>query len=165
MSAKTETEQRTIRTPNPTADGSKRSAPYRFPPGLKYNLPFYAFRKFRPADPIGLFQYLADQFGDIVHYKIGRQHIVYLNDPAYMREVFVVQNDNFTKERTVRRTKLLLGEGMITAEGNRTGRNGRWRSRHFIDNALAATQKPWWPRRCVCRSLGATGSSLIFLRR
>jgi cytochrome P450 len=29
----------------------------------------------------------------------------------------VVQNDNFVKERTVRRSKLLLGEGMITAEG------------------------------------------------
>jgi cytochrome P450 len=29
----------------------------------------------------------------------------------------VVQNDNFIKERTVRRSKMLLGEGMITAEG------------------------------------------------
>lgn len=94
-----------------------RTSSYRFPPGLKYNLPFYAFRKFRPADPIGLFEYLAEKYGDIVHYKIGRQHIVFLNDPVYMREVLVVQNDNFTKERTVRRTKLLLGEGMITAEG------------------------------------------------
>jgi cytochrome P450 len=90
---------------------------FRFPPGLKYNLPFYVFTKFRPADPIGLFQYLTQRYGDIVHYKIGRQHILLLNDPAYMREVLVVQNDNFTKERTVRRTKLLLGEGMITAEG------------------------------------------------
>jgi cytochrome P450 len=31
--------------------------------------------------------------------------------------VLVVQNDNFIKERTVQRTKMLLGEGMITAEG------------------------------------------------
>lgn len=100
------------------ADSGRRASPYHFPPGLKYNLPFYAFTKFRPADPIGLFQYLADNYGDIVHYKIGRKHIVFLNDAAYMREVLVVQNDNFTKERTVRRTKLLLGEGMITAEGS-----------------------------------------------
>jgi cytochrome P450 len=34
-----------------------------------------------------------------------------------MREVLVVQNDNFIKERTVQRTKMLLGEGMITSEG------------------------------------------------
>ena len=31
--------------------------------------------------------------------------------------MLVVQNDNFIKERTVQRTKMLLGEGMITAEG------------------------------------------------
>jgi cytochrome P450 len=29
----------------------------------------------------------------------------------------VVQNDNFIKERTIQRTKMLLGQGMITAEG------------------------------------------------
>ncbi len=104
-----------IHPPEP-ARGEPHSS-YHFPPGLRYNLPFYAFRKFRPADPIGLFEYLAAKYGDIVHYKIGRQHILFLNDPAYIREVLVVQNDNFTKERTVRRTKLLLGEGMITAEG------------------------------------------------
>jgi cytochrome P450 len=92
---------------------------YRFPPGLKFNLPFYVFTKFRPADPIGLFQYLTRTYGDASHYKIGRNHILFLNDPALMREVLVVQNDNFVKERTVRRTKMLLGEGMITAEGAR----------------------------------------------
>ena len=90
---------------------------YSFPPGLKHNLIWYAFRKFRPADPIGLFQYLAKEFGDAVHYKIGPENIVFLNDPALIREVLVVQNDNFTKERTVRRTKMLLGEGMICSEG------------------------------------------------
>ena len=31
--------------------------------------------------------------------------------------MLVVQNDNFIKERTVQRTKMLLGEGMITSEG------------------------------------------------
>jgi cytochrome P450 len=93
-------------------------SPYSFPPGLEHNLIWYAFRKFRPADPIGLFQYLAKEYGDAVHYKIGPEHIVFLNDPALIREVLVVQNDNFTKERTVRRTKMLLGEGMICSEGS-----------------------------------------------
>jgi cytochrome P450 len=90
---------------------------YRFPPGLRYNLPWYAFRRFRPGDPITLFLYLTANYGDAVHYKLGSKHIVFLNDPAFIREVLVVQNDNFTKERTVRRTKMLLGEGMITSEG------------------------------------------------
>jgi cytochrome P450 len=92
-------------------------AQYRFPPGFERNLLWLALRKFRPANPIALFQQLAQQYGDIAHYKIGWHHIVFLNHPDYIREVLVVQNDNFIKERTVQRTKMLLGEGMITAEG------------------------------------------------
>jgi cytochrome P450 len=64
-----------------------------------------------------LFQQLAAEYGDIAHYKIGWNHIIFLNHPDYIREVLVVQNDNFIKERTVQRTKMLLGEGMITSEG------------------------------------------------
>src|SRR5579871_2758837 len=90
---------------------------YRFPPGFEKNLLWFAFRKFRPANPIILFQHLAEEYGDIAHYKIGWHHILFLNHPDYIREVLVVQNDNFVKERTVQRTKMLLGEGMITAEG------------------------------------------------
>ena len=94
-------------------------AAYRYPPGFERNLLWFAFRKFRPANPILLFQHLAKEYGDIAHYKIGWHHIVFLNHPDYIREVLVVQNDNFIKERTVQRTKMLLGEGMITAEGAR----------------------------------------------
>jgi cytochrome P450 len=92
-------------------------AKYHFPPGFTSNLLWFAFRKFRPANPILLFQHLAEKYGDIAHYKIGWHHIVFLNHPDYIREILVVQNDNFVKERTVQRTKMLLGEGMITAEG------------------------------------------------
>src|SRR6202163_1852004 len=90
---------------------------YRFPPGFQRNLLWFAFRRIRPANPIVLFQHLAQEYGDIAHYKIGWNHIVFLNHPDYIREVLVVQNENFIKERTVQRTKMLLGEGMITSEG------------------------------------------------
>src|SRR5579859_555969 len=90
---------------------------YHFPPGFQRNLIWFAWRRFRPANPIFLFQHLAREYGDIAHYKIGWNHIVFLNHPDYVREILVVQNDNFVKERTVRRTKMLLGKGMITAEG------------------------------------------------
>lgn len=94
----------------------RESAGYRFPPGFQRNLLWFAFRKFRPGNPIFLFQHLAEKYGDIAHYKIGWHHIVFLNHPGYIREVLVVQNENFIKERTVQRTRMLLGEGMITSE-------------------------------------------------
>ncbi|HZZ14909.1 MAG TPA: cytochrome P450, partial [Candidatus Sulfotelmatobacter sp.] len=96
---------------------SRSKSEYRYPPGFQRNILWYAFRKFRPANPIFLFQHLAETYGDIAHYKLGHHHIVFLNHPEYIREVLVVQNENFIKERTVRRSKMLLGEGMITAEG------------------------------------------------
>jgi cytochrome P450 len=97
--------------------GSRSRREYHFPPGMRRNLLWFALRKFRPANPIFLFQHLAATYGDIAHYKIGPHHIVFLNSPEYIREVLVVQNDNFIKERTVQRTKMLLGAGMITSEG------------------------------------------------
>jgi len=102
---------------NDLRDRSTNRDPYRFPPGLERNLVWMVLRRLRPANPILLFQQLARNYGDIVHYKIAWNHIVFLNHPDYIREVLVVQNDNFVKERTVRRSKMLLGEGMITAEG------------------------------------------------
>jgi cytochrome P450 len=98
-------------------ESARKTSLYRFPPGFQRNLIWLAWRRFRPANPIILFQHLAETYGDIAHYKIGWNHIVFLNHPDYIREVLVVQNDNFIKERTVRRSKMLLGEGMITSEG------------------------------------------------
>src|SRR6266576_418557 len=102
---------------NDVHDPAAKQAGYRFPPGFERNLLWFAWRRFRPANPLFLFQHLVQEYGDIAHYKIGWNHIVFLNHPDYIREVLVVQNDNFVKERTVRRSKMLLGEGMITSEG------------------------------------------------
>jgi cytochrome P450 len=102
---------------NDVRDPAGKQAGFRFPPGFERNLLWFAWRRFRPANPILLFQHLVQEYGDIAHYKIGWNHIVFLNHPDYIREVLVVQNDNFVKERTVRRSKMLLGEGMITSEG------------------------------------------------
>ena len=90
--------------------------PYVFPPGLKVNLLLYALSRFRPGDPIRVFKHLADTYGDAAHYKLGPRHVVFLNNPEYIREILVVQNSKFIKERTVQRMKMLVGEGLITSE-------------------------------------------------
>lgn len=91
---------------------------YRFPPGLKRNLPFYLFsRFFRPGNPIRLFEHLQNTFGRVSCYRIGPSRIVVMNDPELVREVLIAQPQNFIKERTQRRMKILLGEGLITSDG------------------------------------------------
>ena len=89
----------------------------RLPPGPGVNLLTTVLRQKKWVDPIAHFTHLAEHYGDIAHYRLGRRHIVFVNHPEYLREIFVVQAANFVKERTQQRAKLLLGEGMITADG------------------------------------------------
>lgn len=87
------------------------------PPGLKHSLPFYAFRPWvKLGHPIRLFEHLLKTYGNIACYKFLGTPIVFINDPDYIREILVNQSSSFVKERTVRRMKILLGEGLITSE-------------------------------------------------
>jgi cytochrome P450 len=89
----------------------------RLPPGPGANLLMSVLKQKKWIDPLAHFKHLAAEYGDIAHYKLGRRHILFLNHPDYIREILVVQHANFVKERTQQRAKLLLGEGMITADG------------------------------------------------
>jgi cytochrome P450 len=91
---------------------------YRFPPGLKLNLPLYLSRRFfRVGNPILLFEHLYETYGKMAHYKVGPSHIVLVNEPEFIREILINQAHNFIKERTQKRMRILLGEGLITSDG------------------------------------------------
>ncbi len=99
---------------------------YRFPPGLKLNLPFYLLRRFfKPGNPIVLFEHLAKTYGHIAHYRLGGAHNVFINEPEFIHEILIRQPQNFIKERTQRRMKILLGEGLITSDGETHRRQRR----------------------------------------
>jgi cytochrome P450 len=98
---------------------------YLFPHGLKWNLPFYLFSKFfRSDNPILLFEHLK-KYGRAAHYKLLWNEIVLLHDPSDIREVLVDKAHLFVKERTQKRMKILLGEGLITADGELHKRHRR----------------------------------------
>lgn len=109
-----------------SSSGEKRSpqpqivqeGEFRFPPGLQRNLLLYLFRRFfRPSNPIVLFEHLAHTYGPTAHYKLGANRIIFINDPDLIREILVNQASSFIKDRTQRRMKILLGDGLITSEG------------------------------------------------
>jgi cytochrome P450 len=98
---------------------------YRFPPGLRLNLPFYYFTSFFDrTNPILLFEYLR-KYGRAAHYRMLSSHVILLNDPSDIREVLVDKAHLFIKERTQRRIKILLGDGLITADGETHKRHRR----------------------------------------
>ncbi len=93
------------------------AGPYRMPPGLKYPLHFYLNKPWvKLGEPIRLFEHLHQLFGPISWYKFLGTPIVFVNDPAYIREVLINQASSFIKERTLQRMKILLGEGLITSD-------------------------------------------------
>jgi len=99
---------------------------YRFPPGLKLNLPLYLSRRFfRVGNPILLFEHLTATYGRMAHYRVGPSDIVLVSEPEFIREILVVQAQNFIKERTQKRMKILLGEGLITSDGESHKRQRR----------------------------------------
>jgi cytochrome P450 len=90
---------------------------WKLPPGLRFSLPFYAHKPWvKLGEPIRLFEYLHRTYGAIAHYRFMGTPIIFLNNPDYIREVLVTQASSFVKERTVRRMKILLGEGLITSD-------------------------------------------------
>ena len=90
---------------------------WRLPPGLKRALPYYARRKWvNFGEPIPLFEHLHKIFGKIAHYRFLGTTIVFINEPEWINEILVNQASSFVRERTLKRMKILLGEGLITSD-------------------------------------------------
>jgi cytochrome P450 len=86
-------------------------------PGLRLSLPFYSFKPWvKLGSPILLFEHLLKTYGNIAQYKFMGTPIIFVNDPRYIQNILVHDAHRYVKERTVRRMKLLLGEGLITSD-------------------------------------------------
>lgn len=68
-------------------------------------------------DPLRFLQTLANKHGDAAHIQIGLQNFYLLNHPDYIKEVLLTQDRAFMKGAALQRTKRLLGEGLLTSEG------------------------------------------------
>ena len=89
------------------------------------NLPFYRFHEFfEPRNPILLFEHLR-RYGRAAHYRILLHDVVLLHEPADIREVLIDKASSFGKERTQKRMRIVLGEGMITSDGEQHRRGRR----------------------------------------
>ncbi|HWZ58803.1 MAG TPA: cytochrome P450 [Gemmatimonadaceae bacterium] len=67
-------------------------------------------------DPIGLLERVA-AYGDVAQIKIGPQRLVVVRHPDEIRRVLVTDQRSYTKGRGLERSKLLLGSGLLTSEG------------------------------------------------
>ncbi|HZS59652.1 MAG TPA: cytochrome P450 [Gemmatimonadaceae bacterium] len=95
----------------------------RRPPGPRARYPG-EFLVRLARDMRGLFNQMA-QLGDVTEIFIGWHRVVVLNHPDDIQRVLVTEQRNFVKGRALGRTKALLGEGLLTSEGDRHLRQRR----------------------------------------
>ena len=87
----------------------------KLPPSVRTDLIGGHFRSFR-KDATGFLERLS-KLGDVTSFRLGPQQAYFLNDPELIRDLLVVNAHKFKKGRALQRAKTLLGEGLLTSEG------------------------------------------------
>ena len=86
------------------------------PPGPRRRYPG-EFTVALARDPIGFLTRLARDHGDVAFFTMAGQPMLFVNHPELVREVLVTKQRSFHKGRGLERAKRLLGEGLLTSEG------------------------------------------------
>jgi len=86
------------------------------PPGPKSRSPLGFLRQLS-NQPIQLLQKAAP-YGDIVSFRVANRNIYLLNQPDYIQHVLVDNNRNYLKGRALSATKPVVGQGLLTSEGD-----------------------------------------------
>lgn len=129
------------------------------PPGPKRQLlggNFLAFRR----NSLDFLQRAAREYGDIVYFRMGPQDVFFLNHPDYVRDVLVTRHQNFVKGRALQRAKRLLGEGLLTSEGEFHRRQRRLAQPAFHRQRVASYAEMMTDRAVRTRERWQDGETL-----
>ncbi|MGH9985078.1 MAG: cytochrome P450 [Nitrososphaeraceae archaeon] len=89
---------------------------YERPPGPRFKFPYLFSLQFLKA-PLTVLNDLTTKYGDISYFKFGRQGIYFVNHPDYIQNVLMVNQSKFIKNPGLRLTKRIIGNGLLTSEG------------------------------------------------
>ena len=93
---------------------------------------------YRPGrNPLTFFSGLVREYGDVVHLKAGGEHMYLVTNPRHVRDILVTNQRNFRKGRGLERSKALLGEGLLTSEGETHLRQRRLMQPTFHKDRIA----------------------------
>jgi len=106
------------------------------PPGpggrLFQHLP--AFRR----DPIHFLERLHRRYGDVARFRFGPRRLYLLAHPDQVRDVLVTNHRNFIKSKALQRARVILGNGLLTSEGELHLRQRRMAQPAFHRERIAA---------------------------
>jgi cytochrome P450 len=73
----------------------------------------FAFRR----DPTGFLLRMAETYGDVVDLRFANRHVYLLSGPADIEALLVTQHRKFVKGTALQATRRVLGQGLLTSEG------------------------------------------------
>jgi len=133
------------------------------PPGPKGHLLVGVLPEFR-NDPAGFLEKMARQYGDVVYIPLGRQHIYCISHPDAIRGVLVTDQNKFKKSRMLERARVLLGDGLLTSEGEHHRRQRRLVQPAFHRDRLAGYGAVMVERAALVRDQWKPGQSFDVLQ-
>ena len=93
------------------------------PPGPQLGF-LRGFRTFR-RDALGFLLHTARTYGDVAWFRVGPFDIYLLSHPDHVRDVLVAGHHAVTKSRVLQEARRILGDGLLTSEGDTHKRNRR----------------------------------------
>ena len=134
-----------------------------FPPGPPDE--FGLKRLFRMSrDPLGFFSGLRRDYGPFAHYRIGPRHVWFVAEPELIEEVLVKHARSFLKDQGLESTKPLLGEGLLTSEGDFHRRQRRLAQPAFHHARIASYGSTMVEHGLRAREQWREGQVLDFVR-
>jgi cytochrome P450 len=89
-------------------------------------------------NPLRGIRRLQERWGDVAMTRLGKRRLYVLSHPDMVRDVLVTHNRNFIKSFALQRARVLLGEGLLTSEGDFHLRQRRLSQPAFHRDRIAA---------------------------
>lgn len=109
----------------------------RLPPHPGFRLPLLTLLEFR-RDPLTFLLELARAHGDIVFFRLGTSPVYLLSHPDYIKSALITHHAHLVKGKGFERTKYLIGDGLLTSEGEVHRRQRRLAQPSFHPQRIAA---------------------------
>ena len=107
-----------------------------YPPGPREIFPYSLAFKFI-SNPLPILKEIFESYGDISHFKFGpKLHVYLINDPYLIENILVKHNQNFVKSPGLQLAKRVIGNGLITNEGESHSKQRRMVQQAFTKDKV-----------------------------